>query len=185
VRQIARTGRVRRLRPFAAILAALALALVVTGCGGTISVGDVQEPHTYSAKDRDDFVASCARGGGDSQSCNCVFNHVSAQVPRDELLAVARRIDAGTMSLQEQAAFYAPFRRGCEPSTYTPAIRQNFMTGCTSNGGKRAYCGCLYDAIQANVPVARFLADDTAMSEGTMSQKQFERRYGQYMKPCV
>jgi hypothetical protein len=100
-------------------------------------------------------------------------------------VTVAQRIEAGTMTKAEQAAFYKPYTRGCAPRTYTPAMRANFMQGCTTNGGKKAACGCFWDQIRAKVPITQFIADDTAMTDGTMTQRQFEQRYGRYLKPCV
>jgi hypothetical protein len=43
---------------------------------------------------------------------------------------------------------------------YTGAVRDQFVTACTTNGGTDARCGCVFDNIKANVDFSDFKAYD-------------------------
>lgn len=55
----------------------------------------------------------------------------------------------------------------CGPSTRYPAeYKENFEQSCRLNGSSEAHCACMWDRVEAEIPVAEFEAADAALRAG-------------------
>jgi hypothetical protein len=53
-----------------------------------------------------------------------------------------------------------------ESGGYPPEYETNFIASCGRAGAPATHCQCLWDKIEAEVPVADFVAMDRAVSSG-------------------
>ena len=52
---------------------------------------------------------------------------------------------------------------------YTAELRKDFVRDCTDSGTDRPVCGCVYDALEAEVPYDRFRQLDEKLRGGALS----------------
>lgn len=54
----------------------------------------------------------------------------------------------------------------CGASAYPEQYGFNFRSACERNGGQPAYCACVWDKVEAEIPVTDFVAYDEAARAG-------------------
>lgn len=55
----------------------------------------------------------------------------------------------------------------CGPANrYPDAYKLNFMQSCQLNGSSEAHCTCIWNRVEAEIPVADFEAADAALRAG-------------------
>jgi hypothetical protein len=52
---------------------------------------------------------------------------------------------------------------------YSAELRKDFVGDCTDSGTARKVCGCVYDALEADVPFDRFEELDEQLREGAIA----------------
>jgi hypothetical protein len=71
-----------------------------------------------------------------------------------------------------------------EPTTYTPEVRENFVSACIDGANERTggnadqgqierICGCMYDELKTRMTFEEFKAADEALREGEQVSGKF------------
>ena len=74
-----------------------------------------------------------------------------------------------------------------EPSGYPADVRANFIENCTlTSGGSRSACECMFEAVEAQVPVDEFLAAEQGMlASGGALPANVARAVNEAMAECA
>lgn len=77
-------------------IAALAIAALTAGCGGTSSTGKLPETpgRTYSPAVQHNFTAACTAQGTSATTCECLLNKVETHESEEQLLAIEAAMKA-------------------------------------------------------------------------------------------